>query len=188
MKTAQRFSWMLLAGALLIAPMARATTSFTVLPDTVSGLPGDTVGWGFSITNDTDFLVVTSADFTPASSLGTFTDYIAQYNFIVVGPSPESSTVSQTFDANLLTGVGSFAISPGAPTGSMITGQLALTYDLFSVSPNDPSFNPDTDTVSTGNTISSAAGVVVAPEPASFGLVGAALLLYGMVGWRKRST
>src|SRR5262245_26394793 len=71
----------------------------------LSGAPGAVVGWGFSLSNpDPNYLIVTAAQFcttvnvsgspvcdqSPPASLGTFTDHIAQFNFIVVGPSPES--------------------------------------------------------------------------------------------------
>jgi len=175
---------LLLLTAALLLPAAHAGAIFTPTPSTISGAPGDTVGWGFTISNDTNYLLITSADFTPATPLGTFTDFIGQFNFIVVGPSPESNSVSQTFDPSALTGVGSFLISSSATPGSVITGLLTLTYDLFSVSPNDPNFDPDTDTISNGNVLTSAAevdvkGVSAVPEPASFGLVGLALLLGG---------
>lgn len=174
----------------LLIPAAHANTILTVTPSTISGAPGSTVGWGFTIFNDTNYLVVSSAAFTPASPLGTFTDFIAQFNFIVVGPAPEATSVSQTFNLNALTGIGSYAISSAAPSGSVIAGQIVLSYDLFSRSPNDPNFDPNTDTVSTGNPLSGAAQVNVGstvPEPASFGLVGVALLIGGItLGRRNR--
>jgi hypothetical protein len=125
----------------------------------ISGAPGATIGWGFTITNSTDFIVVTSATFT-GSPPGTFTDFISAFNFIVVGPSPENSSVSQTFDATTMAGIGSFAISAGAMSGTT-SGQIELTYDLFSRSPNDPSFDPDTDTLATDQVLSAAASVTV---------------------------
>jgi len=98
--------------------------------------------------------------------------------------------VSQTFDMNALTGVGSYAIAQAAPPGSNIPGQIVLSYDPFSRSPNDPNFNPDTDTVSVGNGLFAPAQVNVTsgvPEPASFGLVAVALLIGGMtLSGRKR--
>lgn len=184
-----RITLMVFAAAVVI-PAAEANTIFTVTPSTISASPGSTVGWGFTIFNDSNYLVVTGADFSPASPLGTFTDYISQFNFIVVGPSPEATSVSQTFDMNALTGVGSYAIAQAAPPGSNITGQIVLSYDLFSRSPNDPNFNPDTDTISVGNGLFAAAQVNVVsgvPEPASFGLVAVALLMGGMtMSGRKR--
>ena len=140
---------------------------------TIGGAPGDVVGWGFTLTNTTDFLVVTSADFVSSPALGTFTDFIGP-NFIVVGPTPESPMVSQLFDALSMTGIGSFAISPSAGPGSTANGQIQLTYDLFSRSPNDPNFNPATDTLSVGNLLSRNASAEVVPEPASWFIIVAA--------------
>ena len=71
------------------------------------GLPGETVGWGFTISNpDPNYLVITGADFCTTTvvggitfcdqfadtSLGAFTDYIAQFNFIVAGPRRKAPT------------------------------------------------------------------------------------------------
>ena len=181
MTSNKRFSLLLLSAALLL-PAAQAGAIFTPSPSTISGNPGDTVGWGFTISNETDYLLITSSDFTAAAASGTYTDFIGPFNFIIVGPSPESTSVSQTFDPAALTGVGSFQISPTAAPGSVITGQLILTYDLFSVSPNDPNFDPDIDTISNGNLLTAAAevdvpGTSAVPEPATFGLVSLALLL-----------
>ena len=182
----------LLAGCLLLTSAARATTILTLDPagGAISGLAGTTVGWGFTFTNDTDYAVITGTQFCDTSSsplpnicaslapnLGTYTDF-AGLQFLVAGPSPESTTVSQTFDNSLLTGIGSFAIDPGA--SGTVSGIIVLTYDLYSVSPNDPAFNPD-DVISGGNYLTANASVTVAPvtsvpEPGSFGLLGAGLL------------
>jgi hypothetical protein len=166
-------SLVLLAGSASMAFGDSVTLTLIPANGTISGRPGQTVGWGFTLTNDTDFLLVTSADFCSDVNCfnhpvgGTFTDFIAQFNFIVVGPPPESSSVSQAFNASLLTGVGSFMISPSAPIGEMIPGLIVLTYDLYSVSPNNPNFDPSVDTISNGNVISTSAQVHVSavPEP-----------------------
>ena len=148
---------------------------------TIQGGRGAVVGWGFTISNpDPDFLVVTSAEFCqtvvvagftvcdqlPSPALGTFTDYIAQFNFIVAGPAPESPVVSQAFNRTLLTGVGSFAIAPGAPYGTF-SGQILLTYDLYSRSPNDPLFDAGADLLPpgpNGNTLTANAAVSSIPN------------------------
>ena len=77
-----------------------------------------------------------------APNLGAYTDF-AGAEFLVAGPPPESTTVSQTFDNTALTGIGSFAIDPGA--SGTVSGIIVLTFDLFSVSPNDPGFSPVDD-------------------------------------------
>jgi hypothetical protein len=182
---------------LLAAPLLWANPiTLTLIPanGALIGPPGATVGWGFTIDNSTvNFLVVTSGDFcvgpisSPCSNgIGTFTDFIAQFNFIVVGPPPESSSVSQPFDLSFSTGVGSLAVFPSAPTGT-VSGLIVLTYDLYSVSPNDPNFDPIIDTISLGNLLTANASVTVAsavPEPTCVYLLGTGLVC--IVGATRR--
>jgi hypothetical protein len=163
---------LLLVGVLLGTPVqAIPTLTLDPVGGALSGIPGSTVGWGFTLANDSDYLVVSSAEFTGAGSLGVFTDFIAQFNSIVVGPSPENTSVSQAFGLNAHTGIGSFAIDAGASVGGTATGFIEISYDLFSVSPNDPNFDPGIDSISFGNTLRSNASVTVTsttgqiPEP-----------------------
>jgi hypothetical protein len=182
----------------MFAPLlAKAAPVLTLSPanGSIQAIRGDVVGWGFTISNpDANFLVVTSAAFCkttvvagftvcdqfPDPALGIFTDYIAQFNFIVAGPAPESPVVSQVFNPTLLTGIGSFAIAPAAPYGTF-SGQILLTYDLYSRSPNDPLFDPGGDLLpsgTNGNTLTANAAVSAIPEPATILLVaGGALTL-----------
>lgn len=142
----------------------------------ISGLPGSTIGWGFNLSNTENYLVVTNAAFEPATTLGTFTDFISASNFFVVGPAPSASTVwAQSFNMASQTGIGSFAIDAGATPGSGASGQIVLSYDLFSRSPLDALFNPDTDTLSNGNLLTANASVsvtgTVVPLPAAVWLL-----------------
>lgn len=161
---------------------------FTITPSgDISGAPGSTIGWGFTITNDRDYIEITSAQYcvNPVnfplvcnpSALGTFTDFISQFNDIIVGPpgGTDPTSVSQNFDPVLLTGVGSFAINPGASIGDGDAGQLVLTYNLTDLDPSDPNkMSLGTDLV-----LSADASVSVvtssAPEPGTAGLIFAAL-------------
>lgn len=172
-----------LLGALFCA-QAQGTVILQLDPvgGAISGTPGATIGWGFTLTSDADYLVVTSASFNAPVSAGFFTDFISQ-NFFVVGPPPETSPVTQAFDPILMTGIGSFAIDPNAPTGSIVNNPIVLTYDLFSVSPNDPLFDPDADTLSVGNIVTASASVTVIPEPAPVFLFLAGL--FGLSAWKK---
>ncbi|MEQ6342808.1 MAG: hypothetical protein M3A44_14460 [Gammaproteobacteria bacterium] len=172
---------MALASALFCAVSQAASTLALDPPGgAISGAPGATVGWGFTLTNTTDYLVISSASFVPTTPLGTFTDFISAFNFFVVGPAPDNTSVSQTFDVLNQTGVGSFAIDAGALIGAVASGQIVLNYDLFSVSPNHPLFNPDTDTLSNGNTLAVNASVTVVPEPEGLLLMAVGLIvLYG---------
>jgi PEP-CTERM motif len=184
----------------LLCVNAQAAPLLTLNPvgGALTGAPGDVVGWGFTISNDTNFLTVTGANFClgvvspPACTspnIGTFTDFIAQFNFIVVGPAPESTSVSQSYDFSAKTGVGSFAINAGATAGSTNIGEIVLRYDLTSRSPNDPNFNPDTDTVAGGQFLTANASVAVTstvPEPATWLLLGSTLAGLGVARVRRR--
>src|SRR5258708_9857718 len=106
------FSSGLLIGALLFTVPGRADTTLTLDPPdgAISGLPGTTVGWGFTFKNDTDFAVITGTEFCDSSStplpntcfplsanLGTYTDF-GGAQFIVAGPAPASPSITHTFD------------------------------------------------------------------------------------------
>lgn len=169
--------------------------SVSPVPGAIQGPPGGTTGWGFTITNpDPNYLVVTGAQFCttatvagftvcdqfPDPALGTFTDFIGQYNFIVAGPG--SPAVSQTFNSLARTGLGSFTFAPGAILNSTFSGQLLVSYDLYSRSPADPLFDPGTDFIAPGadgNTLTAAATVTATPEPATWFLMacGVAVLV-----------
>ena len=201
MRKKQRF---LLLAAMFAPLLAQAAPVLTLSPasGSIQAIRGSVIGWGFTISNpDANFLVVTSAAFCkttvvagftvcdqfPDPALGIFTDYIAQFNFIVAGPAPESPIVSQAFNQNLLTGIGSFAIAPAAPYGTF-SGQILLTYDLYSRSPNDPLFDPGGDLLppgSNGNALTANAAVSAIPEPATILLVAAGGILLLR---RRRST
>jgi len=187
-----------LAGCLILAPAAQSTT-LTLDPTdgALTGLPGTTVGWGFTFTNDADFAVITGTEFcTSASSdlpagclladpsFGTYTDF-AGSQFLVIGPSPETSPITQPFDNIGMTGMGSFAIDPSA--SGAVTGDIVVTYDLYSLSPNDPDFTLD-DEISGGNVLIAPASITAGaptatPEPGLLPLLAAGLL--GVVMWQS---
>jgi hypothetical protein len=182
-----------------LAGVSRADTmpTLTVTPANLVGPAGSTVGWGFTLTNlGVDFAVITGSDFcvgvptSPCSnSLGTYTDFIGA-QFVVVGPSPESSTLSQSFNNSTQTGLGSFLINSGG--AGTLAGELLVSYDLFSVDPNALNFDPTTDTVSVGNFLTSAASVTVGtvtvptPEPTTLSLLLGGLVASTLLAKLKR--
>jgi hypothetical protein len=193
-------TWPVVLSCIMTCATARAATLQLLPQAALVGATGSTVGWGFTITNTTSgqWIEITSANFCTGSSgtatacalpsLGTFTDFISGYNDIVVGASPDLTTVTQTFSASTYTGIGSFQII--ASNGSA-TGQIVLTYDVFSRSPDDPSFDPDTDTVSTDNFLTANATVGVGtppatPAPASLVLMLISVLALGAWHVRRR--
>jgi hypothetical protein len=159
---------------------AQAGAILTLSPSsgTVSGLAGESTGWGFTIFNDEDYIEITSAQFCVEpvsfpvclpSTLGTFTDFIS-VNGLIVGP---GETVSEDFDPGLLTGVGMFDIDPSAAEDSIDLGQIVLTFNVYSLHPDDP----DAELKFTDQVAAADAGVMVgAPEPQSLALVLAGFL------------
>ena len=134
----------LFASMLSAAPMLTLTGG-----GALTDQAGLLTGWGFSITNDTGYIEITSGQFCvnpvsfPActtSSIGSFTNFISQFNDIIVGPVGGTlpSLVSQTFDPVQLTGIGSFEFTPGLGP-SIDYGQIVLTYNLFDSDPNGAS-------------------------------------------------
>src|SRR5579872_767247 len=138
MNTRSAFRAMLVWAGAAISLSAGPVLTLTPSGDLI-GTPGSTVGWGFTITNDADYVEITSAQYCVnpvnfplvcnSSALGSFTDFISQFNDIIVGPpgGTDPSTVSQNFDPVGLTGIGSFAIDNGASIGAGDQGQIVLT-------------------------------------------------------------
>lgn len=171
----------------LLMPLAHATTTFTLNPadGNLAGDPGQTVGWGFTIVDDTFWLTVagtgfcttfnTSTDSLPCQPAnlvphGTYTDF-TQFNFIDVAPGvPDTS--QQTFDPIAQVGAGSFQIDANAPLG-LLSGVVVIDVLLF-----------DGDPLTGGNFsseefITAPATVDVVPEPntAALALLGSCAVL-----------
>lgn len=107
----------------------------------ISGAPGSEVGWDFSVTADpalwTSFSgVVLFEESDP--SLGFFTDFISPQG----GPSlgvlaPGAGNWTQTFNALIASGFGSYTIDPGAAIGAVNSGRFLILYEQFTDDPNN---------------------------------------------------
>lgn len=174
--------------ALLLAsaPMAQAALVIDRLDPVggaLSGGPGDTVGWGFTISNDstTEWLVLTASGFPLAPGWLAYTDLvIAQY--ILLGP---SASLAQVYNPVGPTGAGSVAIDALADLGWTASGTLELMYDTYDGDPDR-----DGSQIGFSDTATSAVSVTVAdsgtvPLPTSAALV--ALGLLGVGGARARA-
>lgn len=168
---------------LVIGPGARAdSVTFLAVPSVVSGPAGSTVGWGYSITNNssTDYLDITSidsdlflaADGTPDASI---------FNFPNLAP---GQTAVQAYDPTDSLGLFQFTWNSGVPAGTTETGVFTL-YGAF-CAPTDPFCADDLSVASTalGSTAYSAAVAAnssTLSEPSGFLLLALGLALVGVV-------
>ena len=164
-------------------PVLPTITTIPVSGD-VSGNPGDTVGWGLTLTFNapSDWVVLNDSYFTGAQVYGAYQDYVSS-QFIVAGPAPESSPVTVDYVQGS-TGLGEFDIYSFAPPGSSITGDINVDYSIFSQDPNDPLFDPASFV--TSGVASAAVDVIVppaVPEPGTVFLVVAAAIALAL--WRR---
>lgn len=158
--------------AALGAPAAWASPSLTLVPASgeVSALPGLNTGWGFTLTDATDYVVLTGSSFSfTGPAYGAYTDFTGS-NFDLTGPDYGNS-LTQDYDAAAMTGLGEFSVFSTSPAGSLINGTLTVDYSTFSVDPNDPSFDPSVDTLVADGVFTLPATVSTAPEPATIWLL-----------------
>lgn len=195
----QRFVKLTLMIALGCAVLT-ATPAFTTIPlsGNVSAEPGQTVGWGFTITNDTsDYLFFDNSAFcgiggdpflnscagpydgiTNFGPFGadTYTDFIGA-NLTFVAP---NSTLTQTFDATLMTGVGAYFIDPTTPLGTKDIGTLFVQFTPFNGNPLTTG-TPDGAETELGAPVQ----VNVTPEPGTFALGAGAIALLAALRRRR---
>jgi len=164
--------------------------SLTLIPasGTVYGAAGQAVGWGFTLTNSGSDWVLLDDSYYVGSELnryGTYSDYIVN-QFYVAGPAPENTTISSPWNQSAQTGTGEFDLYASDPGGASFSGTLYIDYDVFSVDPNNPSFDPDTDFVGSG-TFSDPVQVNIIPEPASWILMSLPFALLMLFAWRRQA-
>jgi hypothetical protein len=167
--------------------------SLTLIPTSgeVAGAPGAVVGWGFTLTDLTDDWVVLADSYVGGALnsgvYGSYVDYVST-QFYLAGPSPESSMLVVPWVQGAPgtgQGTGEFDIFATDPPDTLITGTINVDYDLFSVDPNDPNFDPDVDFIGSG-TFTDTASVLVTPEPGSWLLLLSAILVPFVLAARRR--
>jgi hypothetical protein len=195
MKQISRAVWL----AAVLASASSATTILTLNPTdgALFGQPGQAVGWGFTIVDDTFSLTVAGTDFctsfntSPQPDLfpcgnpvpnGTYLDF-TEFNFVQSAPGM-ADTSQQNFSYNPpcgtlgpCTGTGAFTIdADNALIGTLLRGVIVVDYNLD-------------DGIGGDHFITAPASVLVVsqvvPEPGTVSLMGAALA--GMVLWRRRA-
>src|SRR5260370_6568483 len=117
---------------------------------------------------------------------GTYTDF-SQFNFVVSPPNGPDSPSEQTFSyhppcANPgdCTGTGAFTINGNTPVGTLLSGVIVVNYDLFNGDPTNGGQQIGPDFFIEKN-----ASVFVAPEPATWLLLGSTLAGLGLARFRR---
>ena len=183
--TTRIFQLLLLSAAAAVVCAADPTFTFNTVPSNgdISGAPGQTIGWGYSITNNdsSDYLVLTNLD------AGTFLNRSAAglFDFPILAP---GETVTESFDAALPQGLYELMWDPGAPDGFENSGQFTVTADWYDGDPFGTGSPIDGFTGITASQPYSASVVessVATPEPSAIGAVLACLL--GIVILRNKA-
>jgi PEP-CTERM motif len=174
---------------LLLAAAAAHADPISLQPgSSISGMPGSTIGWGFTLAPDPQFAVSIIGSFLideTDPSLGSYSD-IASYLggpsqglLQPGGPSWIAPFVFNT-DPSQETGLGSFEINPGAQPGESDSGSILVEYETFDVSPACMGCYVASSVFEVPFTVT----VSDVPEPSTFSMV---LGILGVaIGWRKK--
>jgi hypothetical protein len=154
----------------------------------ITGGPGDTVGWGFTLTNSTaDWISVTSSalTFETNSILGVYTDNIGLQS----GPPPSfalapSTFWSETFDG-VSQGIGAYTIASNAVLFAQDSGQILVSFDEFNGDPTNGGVQAGSSNVSAAFTVEIVPTSEV-PEPSALPLVEATSVLIFAARCRRR--
>jgi hypothetical protein len=137
-----RFAALVLLACLAPGARADATVALNPVDGVISGAPGDTVGWGFTVTNGTNWISIDSVSVENETSplggaSGGFTSYMDLLGGLTNGVTPPNQTWSLGFSPGSPgTGIGQYVIDAGTPLGASDSGDFVIFYDEFSGDPN----------------------------------------------------
>lgn len=164
MKTRCSFRFFSLLGVVLCASLTASADpfSFDTVPASgaITGAPGETVGWGFTVTNPsaTLWLALTSV------SADVFLNGTPDASIFFPPAVAPGDTLAEPYDALSLTGLFQFTWDSSAPIGFTNSGKFVVSGDFF-----------DDDPVAGGNFVAAAddqaapySVTTVVPEPSAW--------------------
>lgn len=169
------------AGLLLSAAVAQASPIFSLLPPdgTIEGTPGSTIGWGYTLGNDTGLWLevtgLTSDPFQHAMPDASLFDYPILAPF---------TTLRVPYDPAAFAGLFQITWDPTAPDGFTNIGVFTLSSAFWDADP----FLGGNFEVAADQTAAYTATVTAVsdvPEPASLVITSTGLALAGMLRRRR---
>jgi hypothetical protein len=182
-----------LALACVLAVMAGAAPILELIPadGQIQGMPGSTVGWGFSITpSSTEWISVTGSFllFETNPGIGSYEEFIGFKG----GPDdgvivPGGAIWHEEFDAASSMGIGSYTIAPFVLLGFRNDATLFVFYERFSGDPR----NCGSCSLGTSEWVTGVGSLVgessenPIPEPGTLLVSAVALVLLGLQRLRR---
>lgn len=169
--------WLELTAALLICTKALPADSFqfSLIPEngSVAGSAGTSVGWGYSITNQSSADWLLTTDLTSDPFLHATPTLL--FDFPTIAP---GQTVTEPFNASTATGLYEITWDSGAPDGFVNTGNFVLSAQWWDGDPlsggTEIAAAPD---ASAAYSATASAVVNNAPEPSAWLLAGSGLIV-----------
>lgn len=161
-----------------VQAVAAETYNFSVLPDggMAQGLPGSTIGWGYSIRNEsTSFWLVTTGMDTGVFEHGTPG---LLFDFPALAP---ATAVTVPFNLAGATGLAELTWDTSAPFGFTNSGAFALRAEWWDGNP----LGSGRFRFAATDSAQPYAATVVTPEPATTTMAALPLLMFVFLGVRR---
>ena len=184
-----------LTALLTVGPaLASPNISVTLLPPDLTGQPGETVGWSFSIEMlfPNLWAVVNSIDFFSNTPIGIVNPFSLP-PALVIGPGtvPNENPYVYNYALESNPTLNSYTIDPNAQPGDRVEGNLRFSFTVFDGDLNNSTFDPDVNLVGSEN-VDVATSITVPfsgqdiPEASTITLVAAGLA--SVLAFRRRTS